>query len=169
MFVLQTHRIAVGCSVEVFPSNALSLKSMPLILDSQVCREVSPNRKSCIPALKRIARIAHLWGGSDASIHREAISKQGGQDGTCQFRAWCAPKAGIPAKNRRPVNLHPTTRNTRPRRAWLGALWCTWNYTAEGLEVVCLLGTKQEAYRNFNDNRKLTPVTDWLCLTNPIR
>lgn len=40
------------------------------------------------------------------------------------------------------VNLQP---HRAGAKACLGTLWCTWNYTAEGLDVVCLLGAEQEA------------------------
>lgn len=62
-------------------------------------------------------------------VHSEACTK--GRNGWLQR----LPTEGL-------VNLQP---HRAGAKACLGTLWCTWNYTAEGLEVVCLLGAKQEA------------------------
>lgn len=97
-----------------------------------------------LPLLKIIARMACLCGGSNR--HSRISDVQTGtseqnlpvQSLVCnEGRNYCRElKAWLTCNH---------TEHEAKACVWLSALWCTWNYIAEGLEVVCLLGAKQEA------------------------
>lgn len=147
MFVLPTHLRAAGCSVEVFPSsppsNALFLKAKALLLGSQVRREVSPNTKSCTPALNIIAWIACLCGGSNKHLQISDVQTGKSEQSLPVQSSVCTEGRNYCEERKVWLTCNHTEHEAKACVARHSVVHL--NYIAKGLDVVCLLGAKQEA------------------------